>query len=200
MAEQRPKPKKRFGNGVLPLIACLLLSSALIRITLDARAAFAFESDVHENAEAMMPALSEKEPVDMAELDTLLVAFQDREARLATREIQIEMRVQALAVADREIERKLAVLIQAENRLKSTLAYASTAAEDDLARLTTVYENMKSKDAAALFEQMDPKFAAGFLGRMRADAAAGIMAGLEPQTAYAVSILLAGRNANVPKN
>ena len=79
------------------------------------------------------------------------------------------------------------------------MAYADTAAEGDLARLTAVYENMKPKDAAALFEEMDPDFAAGFLGRMRADSAAGIMAGLSPPVAYSVSVLLAGRNANVPK-
>jgi flagellar motility protein MotE (MotC chaperone) len=59
---------------------------------------------------------------------------------------------------------------------------------------------MKPKDAAALFEEMDPGFAAGFLGRMRAVAAASVMAGLSPQTAYSVSVIMAGRNANAPKN
>ena len=57
---------------------------------------------------------------------------------------------------------------------------------------------MKPKDAAALFEEMSPEFAAGFLGLMRADAAALIMTGLEPTTAYSISVILAGRNANVP--
>jgi flagellar motility protein MotE (MotC chaperone) len=33
---------------------------------------------------------------------------------------------------------------------------------------------------------------------MRPDAAAGIMAGLQPQTAYTISVVLAGRNAKVP--
>jgi flagellar motility protein MotE (MotC chaperone) len=46
---------------------------------------------------------------------------------------------------------------------------------------------------------MDPDFAAGFLGRMRPAAAAGIMAGLSPQKAYTISVLLAGRNAQAPK-
>jgi flagellar motility protein MotE (MotC chaperone) len=45
---------------------------------------------------------------------------------------------------------------------------------------------------------MDPKFAAGFLGRMRADSAAAIMAGMAPDAAYLVSVILAGRNADVP--
>ena len=45
---------------------------------------------------------------------------------------------------------------------------------------------------------MTPEFAAGFIGRMRADAAAAIMAGLSPQAAYTISVILAGRNARAP--
>ena len=59
---------------------------------------------------------------------------------------------------------------------------------------------MNAKEASVLFEAMAPEFAAGFLGRMRADAAAAVMAGLEPETAYAISVLLAGRNAAVPSD
>lgn len=47
---------------------------------------------------------------------------------------------------------------------------------------------------------MDPGFAAGFLGRMRPEAAAGIMTGLSPETAYTISVVLAGRNADVPRD
>ena len=46
---------------------------------------------------------------------------------------------------------------------------------------------------------MEPSFAAGFLGRMRADVAAAILAGLEPDLAYSISVELAGRNADVPR-
>ena len=111
----------------------------------------------------------------------------------------MDIRQKALAVADEEIQRRLVVLEEAEKSLRSLLAIANTAAEDDLARLTAVYESMKPKDAAALFEKMEPAFAAGFLGRMRSDAAAGVMAGLTPETAYSISVILAGRNADVPK-
>ena len=73
------------------------------------------------------------------------------------------------------------------------------AVENDLAALTSVYENMKPKEAAPLFEAMDPVFAAGFLARMRPEVAAGIMAKLSPDAAYSISVILAGRNANVPR-
>ena len=51
-----------------------------------------------------------------------------------------------------------------------------------------------------MFEQMAPEFAAGFLGRMKPAAAANVMAGLSPMSAYAISVLLAGRNALVHKD
>ena len=86
-----------------------------------------------------------------------------------------------------------------EAKLSATLSVADGAAEKDLARLTAVYEAMKPKDASALFETMAPEFAAGFLGRMRPEAAALVMTGLSPKAAYGISVLLAGRNALVPK-
>jgi flagellar motility protein MotE (MotC chaperone) len=45
---------------------------------------------------------------------------------------------------------------------------------------------------------MDPGFAAGFLGRMRPDAAAAVLAGMDPAAAYAISAIIAGRNARAP--
>ena len=83
--------------------------------------------------------------------------------------------------------------------MRATLSLADEASEKDILRLTSVYENMKPKDAAILFEQMEPNFAAGFLGRMRPDIAAEILSGLSPEVAYSISVILAGRNANVPK-
>ena len=79
------------------------------------------------------------------------------------------------------------------------MATADKAAENDIGRLTAVYENMKPDQAAALFRLMEPSFAAGFLGRMRPDSAAAILAGLEPDLAYSISVVLAGRNADVPR-
>lgn len=71
------------------------------------------------------------------------------------------------------------------------------AAESDLDRLVSVYEAMKPKDAAGLFETMDPQFAAGFLNRMQPQLAAQVLSGVSPEFAYAVSVLIAGRNVGV---
>lgn len=193
-------PFKRNTKGSLLLIGALLIGSGVIRIGLEAGQAVATESPFLNTALKPAPTVIQDNAPKREDLSAMLQAFQDREARIEETEKKLAVRQQALDVANSEIERRLATLQSAEESLRSLLALANTAAEDDLSRLTSVYENMKPKDAAKLFEEMEPAFAAGFLGRMRADAAAGVMAGLSPQAAYSISVILAGRNADVPKN
>ncbi|MEO9651159.1 MAG: hypothetical protein ABJ360_07485 [Roseobacter sp.] len=189
----------RNGRGSVLFICCLLMGSAAIRIGGEAGKAVANENTLSAVSSPTPQPEQNPPEVDGIGMSEMLAAFQKREARLERLENEMAVRQKALQVADEEIEKRLVVLQNAEEALRSMLAIADTAAEDDLTTLTTVYENMKPKDAAALFEEMEPGFAAGFLGRMRPDAAAGIMAGLSPQKAYTISVLLAGRNADVPK-
>lgn len=184
--------KRRNGRGTLHIIGGLLVASALVRISAHADPARANEDRTDQTA--VLSVADERTP----QIDSLLAAFQAREARLAEREAQLRDRIQALHVAEAEIEDKLAALRDAEETLSATIAQAESAASTDLAQLASVYENMKPKEAAALFEEMPPQFAAGFLGMMRADAAALIMTELAPETAYSFSVVLAGRNALVP--
>lgn len=190
---------RRNGRGSLFLICCLLLGSAAIRVGSEAGKAVATENPFPVSVDETNPKNGNAAKMAPEELSDMLVAFKRREDRIEKREREIEIRQKALRVADEEIEKRLQVLQNAEDSLRSLLAIADTAAEEDITTLTSVYENMKPKDAAALFEEMEPAFAAGFLGRMRPDAAAGIMAGLTPQKAYSISVILAGRNADVPK-
>ena len=143
-----------------------------------------------QGIEALIEALAERE-----------AALDEREAALAERAAAEERRLAEgqgeMAETRAELQGMLDELEAAEARLDAAIARASGAAEDDLARLTSVYESMKPKDAAALFETMESGFAAGFLGRMRPEAAAEVMAGMSPDRAYAVSAIIAGRNARL---
>ena len=121
-----------------------------------------------------------------------------RAEALDAREAQLEERAAALAEVEARVSAQLATLEATEKRLESLLALSDTAAEDDLSRLTQVYETMDPDDAAALFSQMDPGFAAGFLARMQSDAAAGVLAALDPAVAHSISVLIATRNASAP--
>lgn len=193
MTRPRKNVLHRRGQTV-PFIVVLLLGSAMIRVGLGADAALAVDAtdDMMEPMTAEMSCGPDDTPA------ALIAALQAREARITTREEQFAARMQALNVAEVEIQEKLEALAAAETSLAALLTIADSAAEDDLSRLTEVYENMKPQDAAALFEQMEPAFSAGFMGRMRPEAAALIMTNLAPETAHLISVVLAGRNATAP--
>ncbi len=203
MTKKRAKNKRsrKAGRGVLFLITGFFLASGLLRLGSGTGSAIAREIQSLSHAEAEADTADHVTPAacETGEgIGELLAALKNREARVAAQETALADRMQVLAVAEEGAKRNLAALTAAEQRLKATMALADTAAEDDLSRLTSVYENMKAKDAAKLFEEMDPQFSAGFLGRMRPDAAAAIFAGLTPSKAYSISVILAGRNAEVP--
>ncbi len=194
MKHKKAKPTRKRGS--LTLIALFLLSSAALRIAIGADQATA------KTDPKPLPDLAQNEPSNCsapADIQTVLDALSKREERVEHRENALADRWQALSVAESVVEQQLSALIEAENDLQATIAQAEAASENDVGKLTAVYESMKPGEAAALFEEMDPDFAAGFLGRMQPGAAAGIMAGLQPSTAYTISVVLAGRNANVPK-
>ncbi len=191
------KRTSRKSRGALALIGGLLVTSAVIRIGLQAGEAIASQPEpgVAPVAETQPPLACET-PEDYAEVIALMVT---REERLDKTERDLEVRLKALEIAEQQVTARIAQLEATENKLRQTIASAKGAAEEDVSRLTEVYARMKPKQAAALFQEMDPQFAAGFLGRMAPDAAAAILAGMPPQAAYTISVVLAGRNAKVPK-
>lgn len=131
-------------------------------------------------------------------LEEVLNRLSAREDRVARREAAVESRIAVLQDTERRVSRQISVLADAEARLTGHIEAIEAAQSEDLEQLTTVYEQMKPKEAAGLFERMTPEFAAGFLGRMRGEAAAAIMAGLTSEKAYAISVILAGRYAYPP--
>ncbi|MGL6209889.1 MAG: MotE family protein [Paracoccaceae bacterium] len=179
-------------RGALAILAVLLAASGAMRLGSGVGEAFANAPEAVTDAGA--PLECPLPPLALAE------ALKARETDVARQEGQLADRMAALALAEAAITARLTELAAAEASLKDTLALADGAAENDLARLTAVYESMKPVDAAALFTAMAPEFAAGFLGRMRPEAAGAILSGMSAETAYSVSVLIAGRNALVPKN
>lgn len=174
--------------GPLYIISGLLVISAFVRVPVLATEALALGNPTSEEAgQASGQGETQK-------LDILLKELRAREEAIKQRESQLVSKEKQLDKLEARVSKKIEELTAAEENLRQVLAIADSAAEDDVARLTTVYENMKPKDAAGVFEKMPPAFASGFLSRMRPDAAASIMAGLNPDTAYAISVVLAGRH------
>jgi flagellar motility protein MotE (MotC chaperone) len=193
----RSRPRLRLAG--LTLVSALFVSSGGLRLAdLDVAASgTALSWMARANAEQR-----EEDPLAAAPEhrtpDALIEALRTREAALDEKERTLEDRAHALDLAAAEVAEQLEALVTAEAALRETLALADGAAQEDLDRLTRMYETMKPKEAAALFETMDPTFAAGFLGQMAPAAAAEIMSGLSPQSAYTISLVLAGRNMQVP--
>lgn len=131
-------------------------------------------------------------------VEALLGAIRTREAQLSAREGALAEREQVLAIARSKLDEQMTAVREAEERLSATLAIADRAAEADIARLVSVYEQMNPKAAAQIFTTMDVRFAAGFVARMKPEVAAAILAGLPADRAYAVSAALATRNATAP--
>jgi flagellar motility protein MotE (MotC chaperone) len=200
MTQTKPpsaKRNRRTSKSTLAVIGALLLMSAAIRLATEAGQVVANESsDAPTAADA-----SQSSAMDLSrpeQMDAALEAIKKREAKLIDREAEIDEREASISKAETSIKTELAKLKTAEENLKRTIERASAAAEEDISQLTDVYATMKPKQAAALFEQMDSNFAAGFLARMAANNAARIMAGMTPEKAYEISVVLAGRNADIP--
>lgn len=184
----------RAGRGALVILALLLASSGALKLGSGVGAALALVPETPEATAADAgPMVCPEPPVAVAE------ALKTRAEMLDAQELALKDRLAALDLAEQAIDQRMTRLAEAEAELSETLARSDGAAESDLTKLTAVYETMKPKDAAALFGAMAPEFAAGFLGRMRPDAAAAILSGMSSEAAYGVSVLLAGRNALVPK-
>lgn len=178
--------------SVLWIIGSAFLGAGAIHASLGAATAFAQTSTTPQAPE---PA----QCVDTQTPSELAAALRDKAARLDARADALDQRQADIHAAEDALQQQLIRLEEAETRLTATLALSERAAEDDLARLTAVYEAMKPADAAILFAEMAPEFAANFLARMNPTAAAGVLSGLEPDQAYAISAFLAGRNAKAIK-
>lgn len=187
------KVRTHTSRGALAIMALFLASSGALRVGSELGAALANS--------AADPIPEQPEPATCPELPSALAkALSDREGAVTAREKAMSDKEAALALANQIIDQRMNEMAAAEAELRKTLKLADGAAEEDLKRLTSVYEAMKPKDAAQIFSSMAPEFASGFLGRMNPESAAAVLAGMDPEQAYSISVMVAGRNALVPKN
>jgi flagellar motility protein MotE (MotC chaperone) len=187
------KKRSRSSRSVLIILALFLAASGALR--LGDGIGFALANSTTQPADSA--ATGQDCPAPPA---ALAEALRQRDSDISVREQRLNQREAALALAEAAFSARMTEMQAAEDELKKTLKLADGAAEEDLKRLTAVYEAMKPADAAKLFSTMAPEFAAGFLGRMTPESAALVLSGMAPDRAYSISVLIAGRNALVPKN
>lgn len=187
MTKRKAKPSR--VRGLTLLLALLFLGSAGLR---GMELSTAMASDGASLLSARQPEVYMADE-DVNRLAAELVAERER---LEAWSRALQLRARDLEVARVEISEALAALQEAERALEARMVASSTANDEDLNRLTAVYEAMNPKEAADVFEAMPAEFAAGFLALMQPNSAAAVFAGLSPEKAYSVSVVMAGRNAN----
>jgi flagellar motility protein MotE (MotC chaperone) len=198
MSRAPRKPRAR----VLPALILLFLAAAGLRLANGVTAALAQDPAPPDPVPAAhAPSVPPPAPGPaIAATADLAVEIRRRELAVAEREAALEERAGLVAAAQLRLEAQIATLEETEQTLAATMALADRAAEDDIARLVTVFEAMDPEESAAVFAEMAPDFAAGFLGRLRPETAAAVLSNLEPRLAYGLSALIAGRNALVPRD
>lgn len=186
--------------GALLVLAACFVASALIRAGEVVAALPATQDDGFGNpiAKPQNTVTSVEETQAVKGPKILLEELSRQRADLAERTADLEKREQKLKLLQRTMEKRLQDLRDARDRLQQTAALVNDAAGKDVERLAQMYQQMKPKQAAQIFDQMAPSFAAGFLSQMRPDAAALVMANMQADKAYAVSLMLAGRNMDKP--
>ena len=195
--------QSRARVGALLILAACFLISALIRVG-EVVAALPEGEDksglINEPASKDTKKASEADK-DAARAPSDVVAELRRQRELlAAREAELVEREQQLRALNARLKDRLGELKSERKRLEETAALVNDAAGKDVRRLALMYGQMKPKQAALIFDQMAPSFAAGFMSEMRPEAAALILANMTAERAYAVSLLMAGRNVDRNEN
>lgn len=117
---------------------------------------------------------------------------------LARRRGEIEKREQTLAAqeallkaAEQEVDRKIAELNKLRGELESLLGQQEKMEDDRITSLVKIYENMKPKEAAAIFNTLDMDVLLAVISRMAERRSSPILANMDTNKARLVTIRLA---------
>ncbi len=183
--------RQRADTGALKFVTLCFLAAFVARLSVSAPALSDEVSALMDGQTDGATEMLAPQSLSNEETDLLLAKIREREAQLDAEAQRIEARLKVLEIAQQQYDQQLKALIEAEEALAATMSLADQAASRDIGQLTSVYENMKAKNAAKIFDAMDVNFAAGFLSRMAPQAAAEILSAMNTDAAYSVSLAIA---------
>ncbi len=139
-------------------------------------------------------ALDKKNPHNLSSAEkALLDRLQSRRQELDSRAQELDMRENLLRAAEKKIEEQLAELQAVESRIAAAEEARKTEEDTKLKDLVIMYENMKPKEAAAIFDVMDMKVLVDVAGKMAPKKAGDVIAKMEPAAAERLTVALAKR-------
>lgn len=201
MAVKFPK-EPTFRVGALVIVAIGFVASALLRAgevvaKLPEETDDGFGNPIAKQQKPDKPKEMERVVIGPPEL---IEEIKELREKLNAREDALSKREMKLRILEKRMKERLKEMRDARERLAATAALVDDAAGKDVRRLAEMYQQMKPKQAGQIFNEMAASFAAGFIAEMRPDAAALVLANMDATKAYAVSLLIAGRNLKQPKN
>ncbi len=125
----------------------------------------------------------------------VLTELSKRRAELDKRADDLDHRELLLKAAEQRVDDKIAQLKDLQTQVDATVDKVKADDDERLKSLVRIYENMKPKDAAAIFEGMDVPAVLDLLTRMKDLKTAPILAAMAPDKARAVTVALEQRKA-----
>lgn len=186
--------------GALMVLAVCFVASALVRVgdvvaaLPDRKASSDLINEAPNDDPDKAGSAKKAKPAKVSAPQDVIAELKRQRELLDAREAELAEREQQLKALNKRMKDRLEELKSERKRLEETAVVVNDAAGKDVRRLAAMYEQMKPKQAALIFDKMAPSFAAGFLSEMRPEAAAPILQNMQAEKAYAVSLMLAGRN------
>jgi flagellar motility protein MotE (MotC chaperone) len=129
----------------------------------------------------------------------VLERLQTRRQELDTRNRELEMRENLLKVAEKRLEAKVSELRNTESRVSTAMGTRDKVEAERFKSIVTMYENMKSKDAARIFDRLDMKILVDVSTQMNPRKMSEILGQMSPDAAERLTVELANRASAQPK-
>jgi len=123
----------------------------------------------------------------------VLTELSKRRAELDKRAEELDHRELLLKAAEQRVDDKIAQLKDLQTQVDATVDKVKAEDDERLKSLVRIYENMKPKEAAAIFEGMEISSVLDVLTRMKDLKTAPILAAMAPDKARAVTVALEQR-------
>ncbi|RUT33121.1 hypothetical protein EMQ25_08340 [Arsenicitalea aurantiaca] len=121
----------------------------------------------------------------------LLERLGERRGDIEAREAELAMRASLVEAAERRLEERAAALEALETRINDMVADRDAEEEGTFLALVGMYEQMKPRDAAGIFNTLDGQVLLRVARAMNPRKMAPIMAGMNPQRAQELTVMLA---------
>ena len=129
----------------------------------------------------------------------VLERLQTRRQELDTRNREMEMRENLLKAAEKRLEDKVAELKDTEGRVNTAMGTRDKVEAQRFKSIVSMYENMKSKDAARIFDRLDMKILVEVSTQINPRKMSEILGQMSSDMAERLTVELANRASAQPK-